>query len=205
MTLFPIQRSGRRRHTTTLATLLLASAALLAGCAASLPYHGFQDQATLDQKDQIVIKESSGGSLDPMNLAIEDQQYEHHRIAYNRVEEGYYQWGARLYAMGYRITPLSRPTKGYDSFTFAFDLELDGGRHETRWAWLIAVGNASTYGGGMRIAWCGSRGPSASPTNGGGPGPTAGRCRPTSCRRCATTTASRTMTAAASGCSATVR
>lgn len=34
----------------------------------------------------------------------------------------------------------------------AFELELDGGRHETRWAWLIAVGNASTYGGGMRIA-----------------------------------------------------
>ena len=102
MTLLPIARTGLRRHTTTLATLLLASAALLAGCATSLPYHGFNDQATLDQKDQIVIKESSGGSLDPMNLAIEDQQYEHHRIAYNRVEEGYYQWGARLYAMGYR-------------------------------------------------------------------------------------------------------
>jgi diacylglycerol kinase (ATP) len=33
-----------------------------------------------------------------------------------------------------------------------FDLEIDDDRHETRVAWMIAVANASTYGGGMRIA-----------------------------------------------------
>ncbi len=71
-------------------------------CATTLPYHGFPDQATLDARDTYVIKESAGGSLDPMNLALEDQQYEHNKIAYGRVEEGYYQWGQRLYKMGYR-------------------------------------------------------------------------------------------------------
>src|SRR5437868_15320319 len=74
----------------------------LAACAATMPYHGFPDQASLDRSDAYVIKESAGGSLDPMNLALEDQQYEHHKIAYGRVEEGYYQWGQRLYKMGYR-------------------------------------------------------------------------------------------------------
>lgn len=34
----------------------------------------------------------------------------------------------------------------------AFELELDDNRKETRWAWLVAAANASTYGGGMRIA-----------------------------------------------------
>ncbi len=43
-----------------------------------------------------------GGTLDPMNLAQDDQRYAHDNIAYDRVEEGYYQWGQRLYAMGYR-------------------------------------------------------------------------------------------------------
>ncbi len=43
-----------------------------------------------------------GGTLDPMNLAQDDQRYGHDNIAYNRIEEGYYQWGQRLYAMGYR-------------------------------------------------------------------------------------------------------
>ena len=33
-----------------------------------------------------------------------------------------------------------------------FELELDGERQETRVAWMIAVANATTYGGGMRIA-----------------------------------------------------
>ncbi len=43
-----------------------------------------------------------GGKLDPMNLAQDDQRYLHNNIAYDRIEEGYYQWGQKLYAMGYR-------------------------------------------------------------------------------------------------------
>lgn len=45
---------------------------------------------------------ASGGSLDPRNLAQEDQRYAHDNIAYDRNEEGYYQWGHHLYQMGYR-------------------------------------------------------------------------------------------------------
>ena len=74
----------------------------VSGCASTPPYHGFADKATLDDKDTYVIKESSGGSLDPMNLALDDQQYAHSNMAYSRVEEGYYQWGRHLYQMGYR-------------------------------------------------------------------------------------------------------
>ena len=58
---------------------------------AEMPYHGFADQAALDKTDQIVMKESVNGSLDPMNLAQDDQAYTHDKIAYNRMEEGYYQ------------------------------------------------------------------------------------------------------------------
>ena len=83
---------------------LAGCATLMMSCATSqqLPYHGFSDQATLEQKDNYVIKESIGGSLDPMNLAQEDQRYVHDKIAYDRVEEGYYQWGRKLYGLGYR-------------------------------------------------------------------------------------------------------
>jgi hypothetical protein len=83
--------------------LILSCSALLLACAAAQqPYHGFSDQASLDRNDLIVLKESVGGSLDPMNLAMEDQRYTHGTQAYNRIEEGYYQWGQKLYAMGYR-------------------------------------------------------------------------------------------------------
>jgi hypothetical protein len=77
---------------------------LLLACApAEMPYHGFADQAALDKTDQIVIKESTNrGTLDPLNLAQEDQRYTHDNVAYDRMEEGYYQWGAKLYEMGYR-------------------------------------------------------------------------------------------------------
>ena len=81
---------------------LLACSTLVACAAAQQPYHGFSDQASLDRNDEIVIKQSVGGSLDPMNLALEDQRYTHSGMAYNRVEEGYYQWGQKLYGMGYR-------------------------------------------------------------------------------------------------------
>ena len=81
---------------------ILSCTTLLACAAAQQPYHGFPDQSTLDKNDLVVFKESVGGSLDPMNLAMEDQRYTHEGTAYNRVEEGYYQWGQKLYAMGYR-------------------------------------------------------------------------------------------------------
>src|SRR5437016_5535379 len=77
--------------------------AVFASCAAPQPlFHGFQDQTSLDNTDANVIKQSAGGSLDPLNLAQEDQRYVHDNIAYNRIEEGYYQWGQKLYGMGYR-------------------------------------------------------------------------------------------------------
>jgi hypothetical protein len=82
---------------------LVSCAAIFISCASSqIPYHGFADQAALDAKDSYVIKESVGGSLDPMNLAKEDQRYQHGKIAYDRIEEGYYEWGRALYQMGYR-------------------------------------------------------------------------------------------------------
>ncbi len=81
---------------------LVAVSSTLGGCSATMPFHGFPSQAALDEKDTYILKESSGGALDPMNLALEDQQYEHSKIAYSRVEEGYYQWGYRMYKMGYR-------------------------------------------------------------------------------------------------------
>jgi hypothetical protein len=67
------------------------------------PYHGFADQSSLDKQDALVVEQSAlGGPLNPLNLAQDDQRYDHDNIAYDRVEEGYYQWGQRLYAMGYR-------------------------------------------------------------------------------------------------------
>jgi len=79
------------------------AAILLAACApAEMPYHGFADQSALDKTDQIVMQQSVGGPLDPLNLAQEDQRYAHNNIAYDRMEEGYFQWGTKLYGMGYR-------------------------------------------------------------------------------------------------------
>src|ERR1035441_5443804 len=75
---------------------------LMACAATELPYHGFTDQSALDKTDQTVVQQSVGGQLDPLNLAQEDQRYVHNNIAYDRMEEGYYQWGAKLYGMGYR-------------------------------------------------------------------------------------------------------
>ncbi len=85
-------------------SLLFALTLTLLSCAtAQPPYHGFTDQPSLDKQDALVIAQSvTGGPLDPMNLAQEDQRYAHNNIAYDRIEEGYYQWGQRLYAMGYR-------------------------------------------------------------------------------------------------------
>ena len=84
--------------------LYFALALIVVSCAtAQPPYHGFSDQSSLDRQDVIVVQQSAiGGTLDPMNLAQDDQRYGHHNVAYNRIEEGYYQWGQRLYAMGYR-------------------------------------------------------------------------------------------------------
>ena len=65
-------------------------------------YGGFTDQAALNKADQYVMAESVGGKLDPVNNSKEDQRYEHDHIAYNRMEEGYYQWGKSLYNLGYR-------------------------------------------------------------------------------------------------------
>ncbi len=77
--------------------------ALFVGCAGQqLPFHGFTDASGLDKADTYVLSQSVGGKLDPNNLAQEDQRYNHNNIAYNRTEEGYYQWGAKLYGMGYR-------------------------------------------------------------------------------------------------------
>ena len=77
---------------------------LFTACATTqIPYHGFTDQASLDKQNAIVLQQSAtSGQLDPLNLAQDDQRYIHDDIAYNRIEEGYYQWGQRLYAMGYR-------------------------------------------------------------------------------------------------------
>ena len=72
------------------------------GTAPSVAYHGFTDQGTLNQKDDYVLAQSAGGALDPNNLTEPEARYEHDNIAYSRVEEGYYQWGKKLYGMGYR-------------------------------------------------------------------------------------------------------
>jgi hypothetical protein len=82
----------------------LALALILLSCAtAQLPYHGFTDQASLDAQDGIVMQQSAiGGVLNPLSLAQNDQRYGHDNVAYDRMEEGYYQWGQRLYGMGYR-------------------------------------------------------------------------------------------------------
>ena len=91
-----------RRYHPSLAALLFALS--LAACATTqMPYHGFANQAALDKNDAEVTRESAmNGPLDPMNLAQDDQDYTHQGIAYDRIEEGYYQWGAKMYGMGYR-------------------------------------------------------------------------------------------------------
>ncbi len=85
--------------------LFLAVALIFVSACATTqpPYHGFPDQASLDRQDAMVMQQSViSGPLDPMNLAQDDQRYSHGNIAYDRLEEGYYQWGQRLYGMGYR-------------------------------------------------------------------------------------------------------
>jgi hypothetical protein len=72
------------------------------GCAPSLPNHGFQNTTLLGNADDFVVKESAGGQMDPRNMAQEDQRYAHDNIAYDRNEEGYYQWGMKMYQLGYR-------------------------------------------------------------------------------------------------------
>jgi len=68
-----------------------------------MPFHGFADQAALDQNDAAVVQQSAAnGPLDPMNLAQDDMNYTHEGMAYDRMEEGYYQWGAKMYGRGYR-------------------------------------------------------------------------------------------------------
>ncbi len=82
--------------------IFLFSIGFIACAQQQLPFHGFADQSTLDKNDQVVMEQSAHGTLDPMNLAQDDQRYTHNNIAYDRMEEGYYQWGQKLYAMGYR-------------------------------------------------------------------------------------------------------
>ncbi len=82
-------------------TLLLVGSAV--GCGApSMPYHGFQSDALLSNADDYVIRESVGGQIDPRNMSSEDQRYAHDNVAYDRNEEGYYQWGMKMYQLGYR-------------------------------------------------------------------------------------------------------
>jgi hypothetical protein len=81
---------------------ILGLTALISCAAQQQPYHGFSDQNALDTKDSYVLRESVGGALDPSHLAQADQRYNHRGLAYNQMEEGYYQWGAKLYEMGYR-------------------------------------------------------------------------------------------------------
>jgi hypothetical protein len=104
---WPISCSAASRIPTFFMTRLLFLATaicFLSACATTQPpFHGFTDQASLNKQDALVIQQSSiGNVLDPMNLAQDDQRYNHDNIAYNRIEEGYYQWGQKLYAMGYR-------------------------------------------------------------------------------------------------------
>jgi len=75
---------------------------LLSCGAPSLPYHGFANDAALSNADDYVLKESIGGQMDPRNMSQEDQRYTHDGIAYDRNEEGYYQWGMKMYQLGYR-------------------------------------------------------------------------------------------------------
>jgi hypothetical protein len=91
------------------ATMLKVSSAMLfavalGACATTqMPYHGFADQATLDKNDATIVQESAmNGPLDPMNLAQDGMNYTHDGNAYDRLEEGYYQWGAKMYDRGYR-------------------------------------------------------------------------------------------------------
>lgn len=85
-----------------LLSLGVSLAAAMSCGVAQQPYHGFQDQNSLDSKDTYVLRESVGGALDPNGLSQSGQQYNHHGIAYNQIEEGYYQWGVKLYGLGYR-------------------------------------------------------------------------------------------------------
>lgn len=93
------QMSAQLRLTILLFSCMFA----IASCGEpDVMYGGFSDQGALSKADQYVMAESVGGKLDPANNSKEDQRYEHDHLAYNRMEEGYYQWGYSLYKMGYR-------------------------------------------------------------------------------------------------------
>src|SRR5437762_5460503 len=83
-------------------SVAMLTASFFACAGTQQPYHGFQDQSSLDAKDAYAIRESVSGALDPMTLAQSGQNYTHHGIAYSQLEEGYYQWGHKMYDMGYR-------------------------------------------------------------------------------------------------------
>ena len=93
---------------------------LLASCATTqMPYHGFATEADLEAKDATVTKESAlNGPMDPQNLAQDGQEYTHDGNAYDREEEGYYEWGVKLYQMGYRdvyyVADLAPKAMGHD-------------------------------------------------------------------------------------------
>jgi hypothetical protein len=84
--------------------IAVLAVAYAAACSTPQPlYHGFPDQPTLERQDAAVLQQSaSGNRLDPMTLAQDNQRYSHDGNAYDRLEEGYYQWGHQLYTMGYR-------------------------------------------------------------------------------------------------------
>lgn len=67
-----------------------------------LPFHGFNDAATLEKTDRFVIAETVGGKLDPTKLNTDNNFHSHGGINYNGVEEGYYRWGVEMYKLGYR-------------------------------------------------------------------------------------------------------
>ncbi len=116
----------------TFHSLLLTGlfAITLSACATTqMPYHGFSSQAALDQSDAKVTQESAmSGPLDPLNLAQDDQEYTHEGNAYDRTEEGYYEWGQRLYGMGYRdvyyVADLAPKAFGHEIIdTYEHDIE----------------------------------------------------------------------------------
>ena len=117
-------------HRTFHSVLVVTSLLLLAACATTqMPYHGFATEAQLDAHDSTVIQQSAvDGPMDPRNLAQDGQEYTHNGNAYDREEEGYYEWGAKLYGMGYRdvyyVADLAPKAMGHDLInTYEHDIE----------------------------------------------------------------------------------
>ncbi len=119
----------------SICALLLGTAV---GCGApSLPYHGFQSSNSLSSADDYVLKESIGGKMDPLNMSQEDQRYAHDGIAYDRKEEGYYQWGMKMYQLGYRdiyyirdLEPRAFKQTLLDTFEKAIDAGYDAAQSQ---------------------------------------------------------------------------